>query len=56
MEEWINAQVSDIFPFQDNLAAAGVPGQIADGSSTRYINSRGLEYNQLANKSLIIQV
>ncbi|MDX1640512.1 MAG: DUF4856 domain-containing protein, partial [Balneolaceae bacterium] len=38
---------------QNTLAEPGVAGQIADGSSTRYVNAQGLEYNQLVNKSLI---
>lgn len=52
-ENWINAQVNEVFPRWNELAAAGLAGQIADGSSTRYINAQGLEYNQLVNKSLI---
>ncbi|MCG8329013.1 MAG: DUF4856 domain-containing protein [Chitinophagales bacterium] len=52
-ETWINAQVDEVFPNESTLAEAGVAGQIADGSSTRYVNSKGLEYNQLVNKSLI---
>ncbi len=52
-ETWIRAQVSEVFPNKDVLAEAGVAGQIADGSSVRYINGGGLEYNQAVNKSLI---
>lgn len=52
-EEWLRAQVNEVYPNENTLAEPGVPGQIADGSSTRYINSQGLEYNQLVNKSLI---
>lgn len=52
-ESWMSGQINEIFPAENNLAEAGVPGQIADGSSTRYINSQGLEYNQLVNKGLI---
>ncbi|MFT5017603.1 MAG: hypothetical protein ACI9G6_002380, partial [Limisphaerales bacterium] len=50
---WLNAQVSEVFPARDVLATAGSPGQIADGSSVRYINAWGLEYNQAFAKSLI---
>lgn len=53
IESWIKAQVSDVFPNQSQLAAPGVAGQIADGSSARYINNKGLEYNQAVGKSLI---
>ncbi|NBC64560.1 MAG: DUF4856 domain-containing protein [Bacteroidetes bacterium] len=52
-EEWMKAQVEEVFPNQNTLAEPGVPGQIADGSSTRYVNAHGLEYDQLVNKSLI---
>ncbi|WP_394970653.1 DUF4856 domain-containing protein [uncultured Croceitalea sp.] len=52
-EAWIKAQVDDVFPSWNTAASAGVAGQIADGSSTRYINAQGLEYNQLINKGLI---
>ncbi len=52
-ETWINGQVSEVFPNEKTLATPGVAGQIADGGSTRYVNSQGLEYNQLVNKSLI---
>jgi len=52
-QSWIDAQVSEVFINKDNLAQAGSAGQIADGSSVRYVNSKGLEYNQAVNKSLI---
>lgn len=52
-ESWIRAQVEEVFPAENEAASAGQPGQIADGSSTRYINSQGLEYNQMVNKGLI---
>lgn len=52
-ENWIAAQVSEVFPNENTVATPGTAGQIADGSSTRYINTKGLEYNQLVAKSLI---
>lgn len=52
-ESWIKAQVEAVFPNKDTLAVAGTAGQIADGTSTRYINEKGLEYNQAVAKSLI---
>ncbi|MET1260036.1 DUF4856 domain-containing protein [Flagellimonas sp. DF-77] len=52
-EGWIQTQVDEVFPRWNEAASAGVAGQIADGSSTRYIDARGLEMNQLFNKSLI---
>ncbi len=53
MDQWIAAQVSDVFPNENELAEIGKAGQIADGSSTRYINGKGLEYNQAVTKTLI---
>jgi len=50
---WIAAQVSEVFPNQNELAVAGTAGQIADGTSTRYVSAQGLEYNQAVNKGLI---
>ncbi|TLP81881.1 DUF4856 domain-containing protein [Maribacter sp. ACAM166] len=50
---WITAQVEEVFPNWGVAAVAGTAGQIADGSSTRYISAKGLEYNQLFNKGLI---
>ncbi|MTI39025.1 DUF4856 domain-containing protein, partial [Fulvivirga lutimaris] len=52
-EEWISGQVNEVFPNENTVAAPGTAGQIADGSSTRYVNAKGLEYNQLVAKSLI---
>lgn len=52
-ETWMAAQVNEVLPNKDQAASAGVAGQIADGSSVRYVNSLGLEYNQLVGKSLI---
>jgi len=53
IQSWISAQVSEVFPAQNTLAESGVAGQIADGSSVRYVNAKGLEYNQAVSKSLI---
>ena len=52
---WIAAQVNDVFPNWNTDAAAGVAGKIqqAGGGSVRYVNEKGLEYNQLIAKSLI---
>ena len=52
-ETWINAQVNEVFPARNNLAAEGVAGQLADGTSTRWVNAKGLEYNQAVGKGLI---
>lgn len=52
-EDWISGQINEVFPNENQLAEQGVAGQIADGSSTRYVNGKGFEYNQQAGKSLI---
>ncbi|MBX2815997.1 MAG: DUF4856 domain-containing protein [Saprospiraceae bacterium] len=52
-EDWIINQVEEIFPNEYELAAPGKPGQIADGTSVRFVNARGLEYDQAVNKGLI---
>lgn len=52
-EEWIKKHVSEVFPNEEILATPGVAGQIADGSSVRYVNAQGLEYDQAVGKSLI---
>ena len=49
----ISAQITEVFPAENTVASIGVAGQIADGGSTRYINSKGLEYNQAVAKGLI---
>jgi hypothetical protein len=49
----ISAQITEVFPAENTAAIAGIAGQIADGGSTRYINSKGLEYNQAVAKGLI---
>lgn len=52
-ENWINFQVDEVFPNWNSAASEGVSGQLADGSSTRYVNSMGLEYDQMVIKGLI---
>ncbi len=52
-EEWIEAQYSEVYAEANTLAAPGQAGQIVDGSSVRYVNGKGLEYNQAVNKGLI---
>ena len=54
-DSWIANQVSEVFPNWTNIATAGNAGNLqeAGGGSTRYINGKGLEYNQAVNKSLI---
>jgi len=52
-ETWISNQISEVFPNENTLAEEGIAGQIADGTSTRYVNAKGFEYDQLVGKSLI---
>jgi hypothetical protein len=52
-DSWITGQVNEVFPRRNELASKGNAGQIADGTTVRYINAKGLEYNQMINKSLI---
>ena len=50
---YIASQISEVFPNQNVAAEPGVAGQIADGSSTRYVTGKGLEMNQAFIKGLI---
>jgi hypothetical protein len=52
---WISAQVNEVFPNWDQNAVEGQAGQIqeAGGGSVRYVNAKGLEYDQAVGKSLI---
>jgi len=52
---FIANQVNDVYPNWNTNASAGVAGQIqeAGGGSIRYVNEKGLEYNQAFGKGLI---
>ncbi len=54
-DAWIKAQVDEVYPNWDVDAVAGTAGKIqeAGGGDTRYVNAKGLEYNQAINKGLI---
>ena len=52
-EAFITEQMEVVKPNREELAQPGVEGQIADGSSVRYVNGHGLEMNQAFAKSLI---
>ncbi|KGL63278.1 DUF4856 domain-containing protein [Polaribacter sp. Hel1_85] len=54
-DSWIAEQVNDVFPNWSVNASAGVAGKIqeAGGGSERFVNAKGLELNQMINKSLI---
>ena len=53
LDSYIRRQVGEVFPAWNTLARAGQAGQVADGSSVRYVNAGGLEYDQAFTKSLI---
>ena len=52
-EDWMTRQVNEVFPYEEVRAEPGVAGQIADGTSVRYVSAQGLEYDQLVTKGLI---
>ncbi|WP_420581671.1 DUF4856 domain-containing protein [Reichenbachiella sp.] len=53
IDTWISNQHDEVFPKWNDAASAGAAGQIADGTSTRYVNAQGIEFNQVIAKSLI---
>ena len=55
LDGYIAKQVSEVFPNWNVDAVAGTAGKIqqAGGGATRYVNAKGLEYNQALAKSLI---
>ncbi|MEQ9288342.1 MAG: DUF4856 domain-containing protein [Cyclobacteriaceae bacterium] len=52
-ETWISVHMDDVFPNRNTLASPGNPGQLADGSLTRYVSGSGLVLNQVVAKSLL---
>ncbi|NER10727.1 protein of unknown function [Muriicola jejuensis] len=52
-DSWLEAQATEVFRNWNTAAAPGIAGQIADGSSTRYVSGSGLEYDQLVIKGLM---
>ncbi|MHA7057856.1 DUF4856 domain-containing protein [Aquimarina sp. M1] len=53
---WIKNQVDEVFPNWAVMATAGNPGVLQEGGAdgaNRYVNAKGLEYNQVFAKSLI---
>lgn len=52
-EAFIEEQMNVVKANKGQLAAPGLAGQIASGSSERYVNGKGLELNQAFAKSLI---
>ncbi|MGW1453410.1 DUF4856 domain-containing protein [Salegentibacter agarivorans] len=52
-ESYITEQFTAVKNNRNELAEAGMAGQIAQGASVRYINEKGLEMNQAFAKGLI---
>ncbi|MBZ9730137.1 DUF4856 domain-containing protein [Salegentibacter sp. JZCK2] len=52
-EDFISIQANEVFPNENELASPGKAGQIAAGSSERYIDGKGLEADQAFAKGLI---
>ncbi|UAM99217.1 DUF4856 domain-containing protein [Polaribacter litorisediminis] len=54
-DTWITAQAEEVFPNWNNNAAQGVAGQLqeAGGGPIRWVNAKGLEYDQAIVKGLI---
>ena len=54
-DTWIGAQVTEVFPNWGEDAAIGSSGMIQEsgGGSKRYVNAKGLEYNQAYLKATI---
>jgi len=54
-ENWIAAQVNEVYPNWNTDAAVGVAGKIqeAGGGAERWVNAKGLEYDQVIVKGLI---
>jgi hypothetical protein len=51
-DSYIALQTQEVFPNWSVLASPGDAGQILDGTSTRYVSAKGLEYNQAFAKGL----
>ena len=52
-ENFLINQANEVYPNWNTLAEAGIAGQVIDGSKTRYISGKGLEYNQAYLKGLM---
>ena len=52
-DSFITGQATEVFPAFMSVATAGNAGQLPDGSSTRFVNANGWEYNEVFEKGLI---
>jgi len=53
LDGYLNKQVTEVFPKWTTVAKAGTAGFVETGSKKRYVNAKGLEYDQAFMKSLI---
>ena len=53
LDDLIERQVSEVLPAITQEATPGNAGQLADGTSTRFVNNDGWEINEVFEKSLI---
>lgn len=53
LNESIIESATVVYPARNTAASAGVAGQINDGGTARYINAKGIEPDQIVEKSLI---
>ncbi len=52
-DSFITRQVDEVFPASNTVATQGNAGQLPDGTSTRFVNANGWEYNEVFEKGLI---
>jgi len=52
-DSFITRQVEEVFPEANAVATMGNAGQLPDGTSTRFVNANGWEYNEVFEKGLI---
>ena len=52
-DSFITRQVVEVFPAVNTVATAGNAGQLPDGTSTRFVNANGWEYNEVFEKGLV---
>ena len=52
-DSFITRQVDEVFPAVNTVATEGNAGQLPDGTSTRFVNANGWEYNEVFEKGLI---
>lgn len=53
LEEHALKQARDIYPTRNQAASLGIPGQINDAGTPRYVNAVGVEYDQIVEKAMI---